>query len=137
MMRRPPRSTRTDTLLPYTTLVRSPFAEIAHPADAARIAHHFITEAHGQNGNDVWVEVSRILVANILRELWKQDRPTLADLLTMLQNMTKEELKERPKNTSSARTFAEDADRATGSVSFMLAKAAEERQSTRLNSSHS
>src|SRR3546814_15370303 len=67
----------------------TPFAEIAHPADAARIAHHFITEAHGQNGNDVWVEVSRILVANILRELWKQDRPTLADLLTMLQNMTK------------------------------------------------
>src|SRR3546814_17701425 len=27
MIRRPPRSTRTDTLLPYTTLFRSPFAE--------------------------------------------------------------------------------------------------------------
>src|SRR3546814_21027808 len=43
----------------------------------------------------------------------------------MLQNMTKEELKERLKDTSSARTFAEDADRATGSVLFMLAKAAD------------
>src|SRR3546814_4925443 len=29
MLRRPPRSTRTDTLLPYTTLFRSPYACIA------------------------------------------------------------------------------------------------------------
>ena len=39
--------------------------------------------------------------------------------------MTKEELKEALKETSSARTFADDADRATGSVLFMLAKAAD------------
>src|SRR3546814_10489945 len=32
MIRRPPRSTRTDTLFPYTTLFRSP----AHAADAGR-----------------------------------------------------------------------------------------------------
>ena len=102
----------------------TPFAEIAHPADAARIAHQFITET-GQHDNDVWLETSRILVANILRELWKQGEPTLPDLLIMLQNMTKEDLKERLKGTSSARTFAEDADRATGSVLFMLAKAAD------------
>src|SRR3546814_13821328 len=43
----------------------------------------------------------------------------------MFQISTKEELKERLKNTASARTFAEDADRATGSVLFMLAKAAD------------
>src|SRR3546814_907882 len=43
----------------------------------------------------------------------------------MFQISTKEELKERLKGTSSARTFAEDADRATGSVLFMLAKAAD------------
>lgn len=60
----------------------SPFAEIAHPADAARIAHQFITET-GHQDSDVWLE-----------------------------------------RTSSARTFADDADRATGSVLFMLAKAA-------------
>src|SRR3546814_17144488 len=34
MVRRPPRSTRTDTLFPYTTLFRSPMArEQAHAAD--------------------------------------------------------------------------------------------------------
>src|SRR3546814_813577 len=36
MTRRPPRSTRTDTLFPYTTRFRSPFVEI-HPDDAARL----------------------------------------------------------------------------------------------------
>ncbi len=102
----------------------TPFAEIAHPADAARIAHQFVTEAR-HHDNDVWLETSRILVANILRELWKQDNPTLSDLLAMFQISTKEELKERLKGTSSARTFAEDADWATGSVLFMLAKAAD------------
>lgn len=102
----------------------TPFAEITHPADAARIAHQFVTEA-SHHDNDVWLETSRILVANILRELWKQGDPTLPDLLAMLQNMTKEQLKERLQGTSSARTFAEDADRATGSVLFMLAKAAD------------
>ncbi|MDK2770451.1 MAG: type IV secretion system DNA-binding domain-containing protein [Sphingomonas sp.] len=102
----------------------TPFAEIAHPADAARIAQQFITETSSHD-NDVWLETARILVANMLRDLWKQDKPGLADLLAMFQNMTKEELKERLKDTSSARTFAEDADRATGSVLFMLAKAAD------------
>src|SRR3546814_10739441 len=32
MIRRPPRSTRADTLFPYTTLFRSPFLEIDRPA---------------------------------------------------------------------------------------------------------
>src|SRR3546814_6062234 len=35
MLRRPPRSTRTDTLFPYTTLFRSP-----HAASAVRGEHH-------------------------------------------------------------------------------------------------
>src|SRR3546814_5715272 len=33
MRRRPPRSTRTDTLFPYTTLFRSPGGPILHPLD--------------------------------------------------------------------------------------------------------
>src|SRR3546814_5183925 len=33
MIRRPPRSTRTDTLFPYTTLFRSPVVESAAPDD--------------------------------------------------------------------------------------------------------
>src|SRR3546814_15648250 len=38
MIRRPPRSTRTDTLFPYTTLFRSLFASIAAPLfDGGRI----------------------------------------------------------------------------------------------------
>lgn len=102
----------------------TPFAEIAHPADAARIAQQFITET-GHQDSDVWLDTSRILVANMLRLLWKQGDPTLSDLLAMLQISTKEELKEALKDTSSARTFAADADRATGSVLFMLSKAAD------------
>src|SRR3546814_9012307 len=34
MLRRPPRSTRTDTLFPYTTLFRSPMRAVAQPRTA-------------------------------------------------------------------------------------------------------
>src|SRR3546814_21048876 len=54
----------------------TPFSEIAHPADAARIAHQFVTET-GQHDNDVWLETARILVANMLRELWQQGAPKI------------------------------------------------------------
>ncbi|HEX7875401.1 MAG TPA: type IV secretion system DNA-binding domain-containing protein [Sphingobium sp.] len=101
----------------------SPFAEIAHPADAARIAHQFITET-GHQDSDVWLDTSRILVANMIATLWKEGNGTLAALLDALQVKSKDELKIWLERTSSARTFADDADRATGSVLFMLAKAA-------------
>ena len=54
----------------------------------------------------------------------REERCTLADLLHALQVRDKDDLKQWLAGTSSARTFAEDADRATGSVLFMLAKAA-------------
>src|SRR3546814_3762361 len=38
-MRRPPRSTRTDTLFPYTTLFRSPYRHSGLAAVAARFRH--------------------------------------------------------------------------------------------------
>jgi type IV secretory pathway TraG/TraD family ATPase VirD4 len=101
----------------------SPFAEIAHPADADRIAHQFVTET-GQHDNDVWLEMARILVANMIRALWQEGKGTLPNLLAAFQSMAKDELKEWLKETSSARTFADDAERATGSVLFMLAKVA-------------
>lgn len=101
----------------------SPFAEIAHPADADRIANQLITET-GQSDRDVWLETSRILVANMIRALWREGNCTLPDLLNALQVRTKDDLAAWLGNSSSARTFAEDADRATGSVLFMLAKAA-------------
>src|SRR3546814_15076425 len=40
MIRRPPRSTRTDTLLPYTTLFRSPAASEQARRSAAVVAYH-------------------------------------------------------------------------------------------------
>src|SRR3546814_16751896 len=36
MLRRPPRSTRTDTLFPYTTLFRSHHRQVAHDRDHCR-----------------------------------------------------------------------------------------------------
>lgn len=101
----------------------SPFAEIAHPADADRIAHQLITET-GQQDSDVWLDTSRILVANMIRALWREGKCTLPDLLNALQDRTKDDLKIWLAGSSSARTFADDADRATGSVLFMLSKAA-------------
>jgi len=101
----------------------SPFDEISHPADADRIAHQLVSET-GSYDDDVWLETSRILVANMLRNLWSEGNCSLDALLDALQIKTKEQLKHWLGNTSSARTFADDADRATGSVLFMLAKAA-------------
>ncbi len=101
----------------------SPFAEITHPADADRIANHLITET-GQHDRDVWLETSRILVANMIRALWREGNGNLIALLNALQARTKDDLKSWLSDSSSARTFAEDADRATGCVLFMLAKAA-------------
>jgi Type IV secretion-system coupling protein DNA-binding domain len=100
----------------------SPFAEIAHPADADRIAQQLIT-ATGREEEDVWLETSRILVANILRLLWREGKTTLPALIDALQLKTKDALKVWLAGTSSARTFEEDADRASASVLFMLAKA--------------
>ena len=101
----------------------SPFDEIAHPADADRIAHQLISETNSHD-DDVWLETSRILVANMLRALWSEGNCSLEALLNALQTKDTEELKRWLGDTSSARTFAEGAERATGSVIFMLAKAA-------------
>ena len=101
----------------------TPFDEISHPADADRIARQLVSET-GSQDDDVWLETSRILVANMLRSLWAEGNRTLEALLEALQVKSKEQLKAWLGHTSSARTFADDADRATGSVLFMLAKAA-------------
>ena len=101
----------------------TPFDEISPPADADRIARQLVSETSSQD-DDVWLETSRILVANMIRSLWAEDNRSLEALLEALQVKDKEQLKEWLGHTSSARTFANDADRATGSVLFMLAKAA-------------
>ena len=101
----------------------TPFDEISHPADADRIARQLVSETSSQD-DDVWLETSRILVANMIRSLWSEKNCSLEALLEALQVKDKEQLKEWLGHTSSARTFANDADRAIGSVLFMLAKAA-------------
>lgn len=98
------------------------FDEVQHPADAARLARYLINET-GDRDRDVWLETARILVANILRQLWEEKRRTPTALIEALQYMTSEELGRWLAHTSSARTFAQDAERATASVLFMLAKA--------------
>src|SRR3546814_1346523 len=45
MIRRPPRSTRTDTLFPYTTLFRSVLGEGAHPHHAVQSARRLVAMA--------------------------------------------------------------------------------------------
>src|SRR3546814_7002159 len=59
MIRRPPRSTRTDTLFPYTTLFRSPYQEAARPLIGGgpdQVAHaleaeHGVINIKGQHGH--------------------------------------------------------------------------------------
>jgi type IV secretory pathway TraG/TraD family ATPase VirD4 len=100
----------------------NPFDEIAHPADADRIAAQLIS-AKEDNEGDVWTSTARLLVANIMRALWRESRGDLPSLLTALQATSKADLKVWLAGSSSARTFEDDADRASGSVLFMLSEA--------------
>src|SRR3546814_20210580 len=56
MIRRPPRSTRTDTLFPYTTLFRSIYhLETAKPVDPARLRAMLQPMQHrGPDGSGEW-----------------------------------------------------------------------------------
>src|SRR3546814_21157261 len=62
MIRRPPRSTRTDTLVPYTTLFRSAVAAAGHLAEARAEQDEKIGFAHprGQLGVDADADVAGI-----------------------------------------------------------------------------
>src|SRR3546814_3942147 len=56
MIRRPPRSTRTDTLFPYTTLFRSIQVERL-PEQAVQVG---VAEGHGREGDEPPVSVERL-----------------------------------------------------------------------------
>src|SRR3546814_15810191 len=48
MLRRPPRSTRTDTLFPYTRLFRSGFADVVGgDGDGTAVARRIAADGHG------------------------------------------------------------------------------------------
>src|SRR3546814_18591793 len=100
----------------------SPVAEIAHPADAARIALQFITET-GHQDSDVWLDTSRILVPNMISTLWKEGNGTLPALLDALRIKSNDAHKTGLTNPSSARPLAQDPDRAPGPLQSMPAPA--------------
>src|SRR3546814_17177146 len=72
MIRRPPRSTRTDTLFPYTTLFRSLWGDVGprrldHPAEAsAPVEDPRLVEVAGVPGAEVAVAVEVLLVVDLV-----------------------------------------------------------------------
>src|SRR3546814_16098317 len=61
MIRRPPRSTRTDTLFPYTTLFRSSEKAACATATCRALKRRFSRDARGLRCK--WVECSHFLIA--------------------------------------------------------------------------
>src|SRR3546814_2270978 len=63
MLRRPPRSTRTDTLFPYTTLFRSARLDIARDdrGGIARAEHRIVGDDQGDGGEAALVHRDRIV----------------------------------------------------------------------------
>src|SRR3546814_18876133 len=85
MIRRPPRSTRTDTLFPYTTLFRShdvaaavPAVEVAHHADALRVGRPD-GEAHAFDAFDAARMRAALLEDAAVRPLGHQVTVALAE----------------------------------------------------------
>ena len=107
-----------DSRAPYYSL----YDELEFAGDSDRLAK-FLVPATNDRDKDVWLTSCRLLVSNILRELKKEGNTSLKELLEALQFKSKKELEIWLSQTSSARIFAEDAERATGSVLFMLGQA--------------
>ena len=107
-----------DARSPYYSL----FDELEFTGDADRLAK-FLVPATNDRDKDIWLTSCRLLVGNILRELKKEGKTSIKELLEALQFKSKKELEVWLSKTSSARIFAEDAERATGSVLFMLGQA--------------
>src|SRR3546814_1651140 len=68
MIRRPPRSTRTDTLVPYTTLFRSPAPRPANQSvkptfTPLRYVHAAYLQCYAASGLLTWCQLPRLLSA--------------------------------------------------------------------------
>src|SRR3546814_7019394 len=61
MIRRPPRSTRTDTLFPYTTLFRSPPGGLDQPAAARHVALPRVHPHHAARSEEHTSELQSLM----------------------------------------------------------------------------
>src|SRR3546814_17945760 len=120
MNRRPPRSTRTDTLHPYPTLFRSPVDHDA-PKGPGKVAPIAVALAHARcpTNGEIYMAgagwYSRVMIG--VTEGWVSPDATAE---TILANWDK---------VSDASTYSEP--RSAGDISTII-----DRKSTRLNSSH-
>src|SRR3546814_9332237 len=108
MIRRPPRSTRTDTLFPYTTLFRS--IDIA------------------TNGSIAVLGATSLAVLEVTSELFHQARPSAEEHAVLALS---EQVATNPQSTSHAVDYIGDEFRISKDNAASL-----DRKSTRLNSSH-
>src|SRR3546814_5178647 len=95
MIRRPPRSTRTDTLFPYTTLFRSRRVDDWHAARVRRLARHLARPGRSEEHTSELQSLMRISYAVFcLKKKRKQqnkhvaNRDTLRNLDTKKQQHT-------------------------------------------------
>src|SRR3546814_17368178 len=118
MIRRPPRSTRTDTLFPYTTLFRSEswslFNDCHSRSELVTAATALIPADHGSDGG-FWEKAARTLFVEMCDNLRKKGRATNQHLCDELLKASLKKIYESLKGTV--------ADQQNG-------------RSTRLNSSH-
>src|SRR3546814_3338774 len=72
MMRRPPRSTRTDTLFPYTTRFRSQAAHYEYLCREAGVQLHYCAESFENDGgaiSSIVKHMKRVMAAEYSRDL--------------------------------------------------------------------
>src|SRR3546814_1440486 len=127
MIRRPPRSTRTDTLFPYTTLFRSADRSVGLFCLAGLAARLFAAaeqvEQEGEHVDEVEIEVQRPHHHRLAHEVGAADHEINAlDLLRIIGGQAGEQ------------QYADDADRQAERA--RLQEHVEDRKSKSLNSRH-
>src|SRR3546814_6799977 len=142
MIRRPPRSTRTDTLFPYTTLFRSARQELYHLVRVGKL-ERFEQVLH-KHGRGLGCDICKPTVASVLASCWnafvlQKEHAGLQDsndyyLANIQKNGTYSVVPRVPGGEITADTLI-----AIGMVAKkygLYTKITGDRKSTRLNSSH-
>src|SRR3546814_3827226 len=124
MIRRPPRSTRTDTLFPYTTLFRSPNKQGSHSVHGSPLGGDEIAAARAHLGWD-WPAFE---VPSDIREAWQAAGRRSADAAADWDRR----LASSPQRAEFERRMKGELPADTGVKAHIDA----ERKSTRLNTSH-